>query len=86
MKPSRTYNIAIFGILAELVIAAVTLGIAIHSPESMAAAAEVLGLIAMSVGGASGAGAGAMAARDYGSGGVTSSQGELVLEHARGGE
>jgi len=84
MKPSRTYNIAIFGLLVELCLAFITLGIAVWSPESMAAASEVLGLVAVAVGGASGAGAGAMAARDFGSGGITSSQGDMVLEHARG--
>lgn len=79
MKPSRTYNIAIFGMVCQLVLVAATTGIAIWAPEALSAASEVLALVAMGLGGGSAAGCGAMAARDYGSGGLTSSQSADVL-------
>jgi hypothetical protein len=78
MKPSRTYTIAVFGVTAELLVGAATVAIAIASPESMAAAAEVLSTVSLAIGGAAGLGSASMAARDYGSGGLTSSQGDIV--------
>jgi hypothetical protein len=84
MKPSRTYAIAIFGILAQLLIALATVVIALVEPAALPSAAEVLGLLAMSLGGTAAAGSGSMAARDYASGGLTSSQGHEIMAHQAG--
>lgn len=84
MKPSRTYTLGIAGILAELLLAAAGLLAAFTAdPATVSAVAELLGTLGLCAAGCAGAGAGAMGLRDYGSGGLTSSQAGHVLQSAQ---
>lgn len=79
MKPSRTYTLGVFGVLAQLLLAGAALLVMAFAPDHLPTIANLLGELGMYAAACAGAGAGALAARDYGSGGLTSSQGEAVL-------
>jgi len=74
VKPSRTYNLAKYGILAELVLALMMLLVAILRPDALADASPTLLACAGGIGAAAGIGSGAMGYRDGASGGWTTSQ------------
>jgi hypothetical protein len=80
MKPSRTYRLALIGLIVLALLGLGLFVVALMAPDTLGELAGPISTIALAVAGASGAGAGAMAARDYGSGGLTSSQGETVAE------
>ena len=81
MKPSRTYTLGIVGVGAQLVMAAAGVVVWALAPEAAdgGAVIELLGELGMYAAFCAGGGAGAMALRDDGSGGLTSSQGDQVL-------
>jgi len=83
MKPSRTYTLGIVGVFAQLALAAAGLVVWFAAPGGEAnALIELLAELGMYAAACAGGGAGAMAVRDYGSGGLTSSQGDQVLASA----
>ena len=84
MKPSRTYTLGVLGVVAELLLAMTLIIVMAIAPEHLGTVAPVLGELGMYCAACAGAGAGAMSLRDYGSGGLTSSQAEHIIEHARG--
>ena len=83
MKPSRTYNLARMGIACLTGLAVLLAVVMLYDLEAGKALVETWSTYALSIAGLASAGVGAMAARDYGSGGLTSSQGEQVLESQR---
>lgn len=81
MKPSRTYTLGIAVMIGELTLAALALG-ASATIDNPAIVSDLLALFAnlgMYLAGGGTVSAGGMAARDYGSGGLTSSQGDQIL-------
>lgn len=85
LKPSRTYSIAMTGILAQLALAAGGVLVAIFAPEVVGEVVKLLGTLSVTLAGGAVAGSGSMAVRDYSSGGLTSSQGDVVMESRREG-
>ena len=80
MKPSRTYTLGVAAMLAELLIAVIGLIVAVAAPEQLPDLAELLSTCALCIAGAAGVSAGGMSLRDSASGGLTSSQGDQVLQ------
>jgi len=90
MIPSRTYTIAVLAIVSTFILGAAGLLlfglVAFIAPEQigdLATAAPTLGTICLALAGAGGLGSGAMGLRDYGSGGLTSSQAASVVAARR---
>ena len=80
MQPSRTYTLGILGISAQMMLALCAIVIWYIDPNESSEVLGLLGQLGLYAAGCSGAGAGAMSLRDYGSGGLTSSQGHQVLQ------
>lgn len=90
MKPSRTYTLGIACLVSELLLAQAALVAAFTiDVAQFQALAELFATLGMCIAGGSGIGAGGLALRDYGSGGLTSSQSNEVLaaqQHYPNGE
>ena len=80
LKPSRTFTIAIFAMILLTLAMVAAVAVAFGAPGLYGAGdfATLLGEVAMWIGVVGAGGSGAMAARDWGSGGLTSSQGDVV--------
>ena len=84
LKPSRTYALGCRVILGCLALALMGVGTGVWVDPAVAP--DVLGLLqtlGMCIASGGGVSAGALAVRDYGSGGLTSSQGDLVATAQR---
>lgn len=78
VKPSRTFTLSVLAVLLLAVCAIAVLVLCACHPDRIPELSPVLSTVALGIAGAGGLGAGAMGLRDFGSGGLTSSQGMTV--------
>lgn len=80
MNPSRTYTLSTYGLVATLALAVLTVLVALVAPDQVTAVGAVFESLSWAIIACAGGGAGALAYRDSASKGLTSSQGQRVLE------
>lgn len=81
--PSNTYAVSVAAIGALLILAALAVLVAFLAPHGLRAVTGLFEVLGGAIAAAGGIGAGSLAARDVGSGGLTSSSGDRVLAARR---